>query len=155
MTDHPQEHESLDAFVVKVEESAVDVMRETLKDARRCVEEAMSGNRTLRHKFAIGSTERSRMNHISDRLDVASSKLHEATKYPAYTQAQRDAYAAEAVKQERERIMTMLDSMAQEASRKADQYAEVGLDRLQAAYHRDSLSYYEVYDLIKILKDQP
>lgn len=82
MTDHPQEHESLDAFVAKVEASGEDKKHEVLG--------------------YIDNDDLDEMKdppwHVLNPL-VWDSPLDGTT--AIYTQAQRDAYAAEAVKQER------------------------------------------------------
>lgn len=97
VADYPQEHESLDAFVAKVEASGEDKKHEPFAWISE-----MDHDRYMRSA------------HLQVKPGIALGKWMHRTDVAIYTQAQRDAYAAEAVKQERERLRERWADFAEE-----------------------------------------
>lgn len=122
------EHENLDTFITKVEASGEDKKHAPFGYVTKGVAEKVPTGAA----WIVGGTTRLRDD------DVA-----------IYTQAQRDAYAAEAVKQERERWISVCTSVADEGWQAR---ANASVD--DRSYHAGQISAARAIEAA-IRKDQP
>ena len=108
MTDHPQEHESLDAFVAKVEASGEDKKHEAKPATRLDMAALNVGGYLNQYRKMRGRCQE--VIHAVNEQHLYVDDLQELLD----AANQRDAYAAEAVKQERERLLGAILAKAEQ-----------------------------------------
>lgn len=147
MTDHPQEHESLDQFIEKVEASGEDKKHEAFDKATFLSMAWIAGfyYYDMHDVDGVDLGENLECDKFgaTDRLVAALAE---------YTQAQRDAYAAEAVKQERERIMAVLKERLETFEGLAMHFYERSMPEVAT---RDAAVASQLEYIISLLKGQP